>query len=84
MPAKHFFVGERWYSGILSDIEKAMEGSPEGDERQRRLRDLAEEIRPTPFGVRQCAGSALDSAVETGWITRDEAKRLRMELSAKG
>jgi hypothetical protein len=65
-----------WYDETTAKIEEAIAGSPDSDERRRRIEDVSAWIRSSPPGVQDAIRSAVDNAVQASKITQEEANRL--------
>lgn len=76
MPANRTAVADIWFDGTLEEIDKALADAPEGEERRSRLEQLAALLRSRPDGVQEVIRSAVESAVQGGRITQEEASLL--------
>jgi hypothetical protein len=76
MSVKRVAVWDMWHDETLAEIEKALEGSPDRDERRRRIDVLSASIRSNPPTVEEPVRAAVNSAVHAGVITEEEANRL--------
>lgn len=76
MSAKRTPVRDIWIQGTLSEIQRALEGSAEDEDRRRRIEELSEWIRSKPLSVEEAIRAAVGRAVEAGMITEDEAQHL--------
>jgi hypothetical protein len=66
-----------WRCGAISRIEEAIAGSPDAEERRRRLETVHDWIRSAPGGAWQAIQVGVDSTVNRGLITNAEANWLR-------
>jgi CHASE3 domain sensor protein len=76
MIAKRTTIRDLWITGTLAEIQRALEGSADDEERRGRIDDLAEWIRSKPFSVEEPIKAAVERAVEAEMITEDEAGHL--------
>lgn len=76
MVAKRTSVSEMWYQVTLSKIEEQLQGAPDGDDRQRGLKNVAAWVRSTPSDIKPFVESAVRSAVGAGKVTEEEAEFL--------
>jgi hypothetical protein len=74
--AKRIAVWDIRVDGVLADIQRAVEGELDEDERLRRIAELAESLQSEPPSVEQAISAAVARAAEAGTITKDEAQRL--------
>jgi hypothetical protein len=75
--AKRIFVRDIWIEGTLSQIQRSIEGSPEGEERRRHLDELAADLaalHPESPGSADAIRAGVERAVAVGTITEDEAR----------
>jgi hypothetical protein len=69
---------DAWRDLAISKIEEAVAGSPEGEERRRRLEAVREWVQSERRGAAwQPINMGVESAVGRGLITNAEASRLR-------
>lgn len=76
MAAERTGVGQMWRRLTLAEIEKALSGKPEGDERRKRLGEFSDWAKSTPPGVRPDVRSGIESATQAGTITEEEGSQL--------
>jgi hypothetical protein len=82
MSATRTSTWEMWHAGTLSEIERVLEGvAPDSEERRRGIEELAVWIRSKPATLAEVIRSAVDSAVQSGRLTKAEADRLWISVA---